>query len=183
MAALELSIKMHAASWLAGNSFQVVNIVTCTMESRFPNIYSTFFVAANVQTYRKYYCRIHDYLFCIYANLYKHKRPSYYKPDVQSMKLCYRSSNGIFSQFYFHGSGKYKWIQLRQFLSYRYNFFDILLWKGMTSKPSQRFLIFELFRDQILWRTRNNGKFYTFFINCAISEKICHVSKNARTVF
>ena len=45
-------------------------------------------------------CRsICNYLFCIHAKFYKHISPSYYKPDAQSLKFCWRCSCWIFSQF------------------------------------------------------------------------------------
>ena len=72
----------------------------------FLNIYSTLFIAAYESMHPKYDCRICKYLFCIQATFYKHISPSYYKPDVQNLKFCCRSSNWIFSQFSIQGYHK-----------------------------------------------------------------------------
>ena len=115
----------------------------------------------------KYDCRACKYLFCIYAKLYKHIHPSHCKPDVQSLKLCYRCSNWVFSQFIIPGYHKL----------YGCNFFGVSFWILFLWKPSEIFMILELFLGQILWRTRNKWEFLTFHPKCHISGKILKVSK------
>ena len=51
----------------------------------------------------KYVWRICNYLFCIHAKCYKHISHSYYKPDAQSLKFCWRCSYWIFSKFSIQG--------------------------------------------------------------------------------
>ena len=58
-----------------------------------------FFMATHELMHPKYGCRICNYLFCIHAKFYKHISHSYYKPDVQSLKFCWRCSHWRFSQF------------------------------------------------------------------------------------
>ena len=57
------------------------------------------FMATYELMHPKYGCRICNYLFCIHAKFYKHISHSYYKPDVQSLKFCWRCSYWRFSQF------------------------------------------------------------------------------------
>ena len=86
------------AMWLAlrimaGNEH--CNVCDGNMVPEYMYIYN-FFMA----TYEwKYGCRICKYLFCIHAKFYKHISPSYYKPDAQSLKFCWRCSYWIFSKF------------------------------------------------------------------------------------
>ena len=65
-----------------------------------------FFMATYEWMHPKYDCRICKYLFCIHARFYKHISPSYYKPDVQSLKFCWRCLSWIFSQFSIQGFHK-----------------------------------------------------------------------------
>ena len=58
-----------------------------------------FFMATYEWMHPKYVCRICNYLFRIHAKFYKHISPSYFKPDAQSLKFCWRCSYWIFSQF------------------------------------------------------------------------------------
>ena len=130
-----------------------------------------FFMATYEWMHPKYYCRICKYLFCICAKFNKHIRPSYYKSDVKSLTFCWRCSYWIFSQFSIQGFTNFKWIQLSQYWSYRYNSFCILLCILLMWKPSDILMMFELFLDQILWRARNICKFLTFYLKCVISRK------------
>ena len=100
---LQLSIiRLLQYDWLSGY-WRVMNTVTCAMETWFLNIYSTFFMATYEWMHPKHVCRICNYLFCIHAKFYKHISPSYYKPDAQSLKFCWRCSYWIFSQFSIQG--------------------------------------------------------------------------------
>ena len=62
-----------------------------------------FCMATYEWMHSKYICRICNYLFCIHAKDYKHISPSYFKPDAQSLKFCWRCSYWIFSQFSIQG--------------------------------------------------------------------------------
>ena len=108
VATLQLSIKMRAGPWLVGYSAQVLNIITCVMDTRFLRIYSTFFMPANEWMYPIYDRRICKYLFCIHAKFDKHTSSTYYKPDAQSLKFCCKYQYGIFSQFRIQGFQKLK---------------------------------------------------------------------------
>ena len=110
------------AIWLA---LRVMNTVACAMETSFLNVYSTFFMAADEWTHPKCNFRICKHLFYIYAKFYKHISPSHYKPDIQSLKLCCRSSNGFSHSLMFKDTANCQWIQLSQYWSYRYIFFCI----------------------------------------------------------
>ena len=147
---IQLSIiRLLQYDWLSGY-WWVINTVTCAMETRFMNLYSTFFVAADKWMHPKYHCGICKYLICIYAKFYNHISPNYYKPDVPSMKLCCRSSDWIFSWSRISGTANCRWIQLSQYWSYCYNFVCILLWILFIWKPSEILMIFELFLCQTL---------------------------------
>ena len=87
------------ALWiLAGNEH--CNVCDGSMVSEY--IFN-FFMATYEWMHPKYVCRICNYLFCIHAKFYKHISPSYYKPDAQSLKFCWRCSYWIFSQFSIQG--------------------------------------------------------------------------------
>ena len=62
-----------------------------------------FLMATYEWMHSKYVCRICNYLFCIHAKFYKHISPSYFKPDAQSLKFCWRCSYWSFSQFSIQG--------------------------------------------------------------------------------
>ena len=138
---------------------------------------------ANEWVHPKYVCRICNYLFCIHAKFYKHISPSYFKPDAKSLKFCWRCSYWIIHSSVFKDSTNFRYTELTHYWSYRYNSFSILLWILLMWKPSKILMIFELFLDQILWRARNNWKFLTFYLKCAISRKILEGSKIWMTVF
>ena len=79
---------------LAGNEH--CNVCNGNMVSEY--IFN-FFMATYEWMHPKYVCRICNYLFCIHAEFYKHVSPSYYKPDAQSLKFCWRCWYWNFSQF------------------------------------------------------------------------------------
>ena len=109
---------------LAGNE----HCITCAMETRFLNIYSTFFMATYQWMHPKYGC-ILKYLFCIHAKFYRHISPSYYKPDVQSLSLSGDVHIGYCHSLIFKDFTNFKWFQLSQYWLYRYNSFYTLVWK------------------------------------------------------
>ena len=142
-----------------------------------------FFMATYEWMHPKYVCRICNYLFCIHVKFYKHISPSYFKPDAQSLKFCWRCSYWIIQSSVFKDSTNFRYIVLSHYWSYRYNSFCILLWILLMWKLSKILMIFELFLDQILWRARNKWKFLTFYLKCAISRKILEGSKIWMTFF
>ena len=127
-------------------------------------------MATNKWMHPNYDCRICKNLFCIHAKFCKHISPSYHKPHAQSLKFCCRSSNWIHHSSVFKDTTNFEWIQLCQYWPYCYIFF-ILPWILFIWKPSEIFMIFEVFLGQILWRARNKRKFLTLYIKCAIQCK------------
>ena len=100
---LELSIiRLLQYDWLSG--YWRCNMCDWNPVSEY--IFN-FFMATYECMHSKYGCRVCKYLFCIHAKLYKHISPNYYKPDVQSLKFCWRCSYWIFSQLSIQGFHKF----------------------------------------------------------------------------
>ena len=170
LAVLKVSIiRLLRYDWLSGY-WRVSNTVPCAMETGFLNISSIFYMAAYEWMHPKYDCRICKYFFCIHAKSYKHISTSHYESDVQSMNFCCKSSYWFFSHFSIQGYRKFMCLQLSQYWPYRYIFLHSTL-NIVHVKPSEIFIIFELFPGQILWRAQNKWKFLTFYLKCAISRK------------
>ena len=159
-----------------------MNTVTCAMETRFLYIYIfNFFMATYKWMHPKYGCRVCKYLFCIHAKCYKHISPSY-----QTYKVCNFAGDvhiGYSHSLVFKDFTNVKWINSTNIDHIAIILFCILLWILLMWKPSEIFMIFELFLGQILWRARHKGKFLTSYLQCAISRKILEVSEIWRTVF
>ena len=168
--------------WLSGY-WRVTNTVTCAMESRFLNIYSTFFWPLMNECIQN--------MVVVLASICSVSMPNF--TSIYTLVTINQTSKvwnfagdvhiGYFHSLVFNDFTNFKWIQLSQYWSYCYNSFCILFWILLMWKPFEILTIFELFLDQILWRARNRWKLLTIYLKCAISRKILEVSKIRMTVF
>ena len=175
LAVLQLSIiRLLEYDWLS-EYWRIMNIVTCAIETRFLNIYSTFFIAANELMLPKYDYSICKHLFCIHAKFYKHISPIHYKLDIQSLKFCCKCSYWFFSQFIIQGNHPQLKVDIDHIAKILFAFYSEYC---SCENLSEKVMIFELFPGQIMWRARNKWKFLTFYIKCAISRTILEILKN-----
>ena len=148
-----------------------MNTVTCAMETWFLNIYSTFLWPLLNEC-------IQD-MIVVFASMCSVSMPNF--TSIYALVIMNQTSKvwnfaaNLYIDFS-HSLVSNDTTNLSGFNSANIDHIGMIVcpfffWILFVSKPSEIFMILELFPGQILWRARDKWKFVTFYLKFIISRK------------